>query len=148
MRRVCAKQSFRFGTGVASVVEALLDNGQPMLHRVTAGVHCNRAVNPLNIEAQVQGAALMGLGTTLPGAAITLKDGQVQQGNFGDYTVARMPQMPAIEVHTVPSDEAPTGMGEPGLPPLAPAFANAIAPVRQAPARTAVPACVTHVTAS
>jgi isoquinoline 1-oxidoreductase beta subunit len=102
-------------------------DGQPVLHKVTAGVHCNRAINPLTIEAQVQGAALMGLGTTLPGAAITLKDGVVQQSNFGDYTVARMPQMPQIEVHIVPSSEAPSGMGEPGLPPLAPAFANALA---------------------
>jgi isoquinoline 1-oxidoreductase beta subunit len=127
-----------FGSVVAYVVEASVDNGQPVLHKVTAGVHCNRAVNPLNVEAQVQGAALMGLGTTLPGAEITLKDGVVQQSNFGDYTVARMPQMPAIEVHIVPSDDAPTGMGEPGLPPLAPAFANALArltgkPLRQLP---------------
>ncbi len=116
-----------FGSIVAYVVEASMNGDEPVLHRVTAGVHCNRAVNPLNVEAQVQGAALMGLGTTLPGAAITLKDGVVQQSNFGDYTVARMPQMPAIEVHIVPSDDDPTGMGEPGLPPLAPAFANAIA---------------------
>ncbi|MFZ5546200.1 MAG: molybdopterin cofactor-binding domain-containing protein [Pseudomonadota bacterium] len=124
-----------FSSVVAYVVEASLDNGQPVLHSVTAGVHCNRAVNPLNVEAQVQGAALMGLGTTLPGAAITLKDGRVEQGNFGDYTVARMPQMPAISVHIVPSDEPPTGMGEPGLPPLAPAFANAIAQITGKPMR-------------
>jgi isoquinoline 1-oxidoreductase beta subunit len=89
-------------------------------------VHCNLAVNPLTIEAQVQGAALMALGTTLPGAAITLKDGMVEQQNFSDYTVARIADMPQIDVHVVPSAEAPTGMGEPGLPPLAPAFANAI----------------------
>ena len=69
----------------------------------------------------------MGLGTTLPGAAITLKDGVVEQHNFSDYTVARMPDMPRVEVHIIPSADPPTGMGEPGLPPLAPAFANAIA---------------------
>jgi isoquinoline 1-oxidoreductase beta subunit len=83
-------------------------------------------VNPLSVEAQIQGAALMALGTTLPGAAITLKDGVVEQQNFGDYTVARMNDMPQIEVHIVPSNDPPTGLGEPGLPPLAPAFANAL----------------------
>lgn len=116
-----------FGSVVAYVVEASLKDGQPVLHKVTAGVHCNTVVNPMSVQAQVQGAALMALGTTLPGSAITLKDGVVQQSNFSDYTVARLPQMPLIEVHTVPSTDPPTGMGEPGVPPLAPAFANAIA---------------------
>jgi isoquinoline 1-oxidoreductase subunit beta len=116
-----------FQSVVAYVVEASVKDGTPKLHRVTAAVHCNRAVNPLSIEAQVQGAALMALGTTLPGSAITFKDGVVEQQNFSDYTVARMPDMPQIEVHIVPSAEPPTGMGEPGLPPLAPAYANAIA---------------------
>jgi isoquinoline 1-oxidoreductase beta subunit len=124
-----------FGSVVAYVVEASMQGGQPTLHKVTAGVHCNTPVNPLSIEAQVQGAALMGLGTTLPGAAVTFRDGIVQQSNFSDYTVARMPQMPAIEVHIVPSTEPPTGMGEPGLPPLAPAFANAIAKLTGKPLR-------------
>ncbi len=115
-----------FGTVVAYVVTASVENGAPKLHKVTAAVHCNQPVNPLTIEAQVQGAVLMALGTTLPGAAITLKDGIVEQGQFSDYAVARMPDMPLVEVHIVPSVEAPTGMGEPGLPPLAPAFANAV----------------------
>jgi isoquinoline 1-oxidoreductase beta subunit len=115
-----------FNSVVAYVVEASVVKGVPKLHRVTAGVHCNLAVNPLTIEAQVQGAVLMALGTTLPGAAITLKDGLVEQKNFSDYTVARMPDMPHVDVYIVPSGDAPTGMGEPGLPPLAPAFANAL----------------------
>ncbi|NVM77959.1 isoquinoline 1-oxidoreductase beta subunit [Duganella sp. SG902] len=115
-----------FNTVIAYVVVASVKNGQPKLHSVTAGVHCNTAVNPLTIEAQIQGAALMGLGMTLPGAAITLKDGVVEQQNFSDYTVARMTDMPKIDVHIVPSNDPPTGMGEPGLPPLAPAFANAL----------------------
>ncbi|MHA4869397.1 xanthine dehydrogenase family protein molybdopterin-binding subunit [Duganella sp. PWIR1] len=115
-----------FNTVIAYVVVASVKNGQPKLHKVTAGVHCNTAVNPLTIEAQIQGAALMGLGMTLPGAAITLKDGVVEQQNFSDYTVARMTDMPKIDVHIVPSNDPPTGMGEPGLPPLAPAFANAL----------------------
>ena len=116
-----------FGTVVAYVVEASVTKGEPRLHSVTAGIHCNRAINPMTIEAQVQGAALMGFGTTLPGAAITLKDGVVEQQNFSDYTVARMNEMPKVAVHIVPSEDPPTGMGEPGLPPLAPAYANAIA---------------------
>jgi isoquinoline 1-oxidoreductase beta subunit len=101
-------------------------------------VHCNLVINPRTVEAQVQGAALMGLGLCLPGAAITLKDGEVEQSNFGDYRVARITEMPEIAVFTVPSADPPTGMGEPGLPPLAPAFANAVArltgkPLRQMP---------------
>ncbi|MBP1206152.1 isoquinoline 1-oxidoreductase beta subunit [Duganella sp. 1411] len=116
-----------FGTVVAYVVVASVNkDGTPRLNKVTAGVHCNTAVNPLTIEAQIQGAALMGLGMTLPGAAITIKDGVVEQQNFSDYTVARMTDMPAIDVHIVPSNDPPTGIGEPGLPPLAPAFANAL----------------------
>ncbi len=115
-----------FNTVVAYVVEASVTKGVPRLHKVTAGVHCNLAVNPLTIGAQVEGAVLMGLGMTLPGAAITLKDGVVEQQNFSDYTVARMTDMPQVAVHIVPSAEPPTGMGEPGLPPLAPAYANAI----------------------
>jgi isoquinoline 1-oxidoreductase beta subunit len=116
-----------FDSVVAYVVEASVTDGQPKLHRVTSGVHCNLAVNPRTIEAQVQGAAVMGLSMCLAGSAITLKDGVVEQSNFSDYTVARITDVPAFDVHIVPSADAPTGMGEPGLPPLAPAFANAVA---------------------
>ena len=116
-----------FNSVVAYVVEASVKDGKPVLHSVTAGVHCNLVVNPKSLEAQVQGGALMGLSMCLPGAAITLKDGVVEQSNFSDYVVPRITEMPQIAVHTAPSGDAPTGMGEPGLPPLAPAFANAIA---------------------
>ncbi|HWW07715.1 xanthine dehydrogenase family protein molybdopterin-binding subunit [Collimonas sp.] len=131
-----------FQSVVAYVVEASLRDGQPVLHRVTAGVHCNLAVNPRSVEAQIQGAAIMGLSMCLPGSAITLKDGVVEQSNFSDFTVARMTDIPTLDVHIVPSAEPPTGMGEPGLPPLAPAFANAIAqltgkPIRQLPFKLA-----------
>ena len=131
-----------FDSVVAYVVEASVKEGQPVLHKATAGVHCNLVINPRTVETQVQGAALMGLGMCLPGAAITLKDGVVEQQNFGDYIVARITDMPTISVHTVPSAEPPTGMGEPGLPPLAPAFANAISrltgkPLRELPFRMA-----------
>jgi isoquinoline 1-oxidoreductase beta subunit len=116
-----------FSTVVAYVVEASVKDNTPVLHSVTAGVHCNLAINPTSIEAQIQGAALMGLSMCLPGAAITLKDGVVEQSNFGDFPVPRISDMPLMAVFIVPSADAPTGLGEPGLPPLAPAFANAIA---------------------
>jgi isoquinoline 1-oxidoreductase beta subunit len=116
-----------FDSVVAYVVEASLSHGTPKLHKVWAGVHCNRAVNPLNTEALVQGAILIALGTTLPGAAITLKDGVVEQQNFIDYTMARIADMPVVDVAIVPSVDAPTSMDEAGVPPLAPAFANALA---------------------
>ncbi|WP_066270845.1 xanthine dehydrogenase family protein molybdopterin-binding subunit [Hydrogenophaga palleronii] len=124
-----------FSSIVAYVVEASVVDGTPKLHQVTAGVHCNLAVNPKSVEAQIQGGALMGLSMCLPGAAITLKDGVVEQSNFGDFAVPRITDMPAIAVHIVPSADAPTGMGEPGVPPLAPAFANAIASLTGKPLR-------------
>ena len=124
-----------FESVVAYVVEASVKDGQPVLHRATAGVHCNLVVNPRTVEAQVQGAALMGLSMCLPGAAITLKDGVVEQSNFGDFVLPRISDMPEIAVHIVPSAEPPTGMGEPGLPPLAPAFANALAQLTGKPLR-------------
>jgi isoquinoline 1-oxidoreductase beta subunit len=124
-----------FDSVVAYVVVASVRESRPVLHSVTAGVHCNLAVNPRSVEAQVQGAAVMGLSMCLPGAAITLKDGEVEQSNFGDFTVARITDIPEFDVHIVPSADAPTGMGEPGLPPLAPAFANAIASLTGKPQR-------------
>lgn len=130
---VAVHESFK--SVVAYVVEASVDKGQPRLHRVTAGVHCNLAVNPRSVEAQVQGAALMGLSMCLPGATITLKDGVVEQSNFGEFVVPRITDAPSIEVHIVPSAEPPTGIGEPGLPPLAPAFANAVARLTGKPQR-------------
>ena len=121
-----------FQSVVAYVVVARLQGKgkqrQVQLDEVHAGVHCNLCINPLSVEAQVQGAVAMALSTTLPGGAITLKDGVVQQSNYHDYRVARLPDYPRrVAVHIVPSTEAPTGMGEPGLPPLAPALANAVA---------------------
>jgi isoquinoline 1-oxidoreductase beta subunit len=120
-----------FESVVAYVVEARLQGqgkaAKPVLTKVTAGVHCNLCVNPRTVEAQVQGAVTMALATTMPRHAITFKDGVVEQGNFDSYPVPRMPDMPQVAVHIVPSNDPPKGMGEPGLPPLAPALANAIA---------------------
>jgi len=75
------------------------------------------------------------LSMCLPGAAITLKDGVVEQSNFSDFVVPRITDMPQMAVHIAPSAEPPTGIGEPGLPPLAPAFANAIARLTHKPLR-------------
>jgi isoquinoline 1-oxidoreductase beta subunit len=117
-----------FESVVAYVVEARLDaNKQPRIVKVTAGVHCNLCVNPQTVEAQVQGSALMALATTMEGHRITLKDGVVEQGNFHQMKPLRLPDAPPVAVFIVPSTDPPKGMGEPGLPPLAPAFANAIA---------------------
>jgi isoquinoline 1-oxidoreductase subunit beta len=121
-----------FESVVAYVVEAKISgkgkDRKPVLTAVTAGVHCNLCVNPRTVEAQVQGSVMMALATTLPGHAITLKDGVVEQSNFHQYIPARISDTPPkISVHIVPSNDPPKGMGEPGVPPLAPAFANAIA---------------------
>lgn len=124
-----------FESVLAYIVEASIVDGQPKLHKVTAGVHCNLVVNPKTVEAQVQGGIVMGLGFTLPGAEITLKDGIVQQNNWGDYIVPGHALTPQIEVYTVPSAEPPTGMGEPPVPPLAPAYANALATLTGKPLR-------------
>src|SRR4030095_7714518 len=98
-----------FESVVAYVVEASVEKGVPKLHAVTAGVHCNVAVSPPSVEAQVQGAALMGLSMCLPGAAITLKDGVVEQSNFGDFMVPRITDMPQVTVYIVPSADPPPG---------------------------------------
>ena len=129
-----------FNSVVAHVVAASIEGSRPKLHQVTSAIHCNLAVNPRSVEAQVEGAALMAIGTTLEGSEITLRDGQVEQSNFHDYIVPRMADMPPIDVHIVPSGDPPTGVGEPGLPPMAPAIANAIhaltgRPVRSLPIR-------------
>ena len=119
-----------------SVVEVSIEGGRPKVHRVTSAIHCNTAVNPRSVEAQVQGASLMGIGMTIDGAEITLVDGEVQQSNFDTYKVARITDMPPIDVHIVPSTDAPTGVGEPGLPPIAPAIANAVFALTGKPVRS------------
>ena len=89
-------------------------------------VDCGVAVNPDVIRAQMEGGIGFGLSAALHGA-ITLKDGRVEQSNFHDYRPLRINEMPRVEVHIVPSNEKPTGVGEPGVPPIAPAVANALA---------------------
>ena len=116
-----------FGSVVAYVVEVSMEGGKPKVHQVTAGVHANQIVNPLAAVAQIQGGAVFGLSMTQPGFAITLKDGIVEQSQFSDYPPPRITDVPTVAVHFVPSHDAPTGLGEPGVPALAPAIANAVA---------------------
>ena len=114
-----------FGSVCAQVAEVSLEGGNVKVHRVVAAINCGIAVNPLTIEAQVQSAIAFGLSAALH-SAITLKDGRVEQGNFHDYQVLRAGEMPQVEVHIVASTDKPTGVGEPGTPPIAPAVANAV----------------------
>ena len=114
-----------FGSYVAQVAEVSVAAGRVRVHRVVAAIDCGVAVNPAGVTAQVEGAIVYALAAALYGE-ITLKEGRVQQSNFHDYKPARMSDAPAIEVHIVPSTEPPSGVGEPGVPPLAPAVANAI----------------------
>jgi len=123
-RGVAVHESFK--SFVAEVAEVRIADGKPKVIRVVAAVDCGIAVNPDNIKAQVEGGIGFGLGAVLH-SKITLKDGMVEQGNFDGYEVLRFDEMPKVEVHIVPSAEAPTGIGEPGVPPIGPAVANAIA---------------------
>ncbi|MBX2868875.1 MAG: xanthine dehydrogenase family protein molybdopterin-binding subunit [Acidiferrobacterales bacterium] len=125
-----------FGSVVAHIVEVSMDGKNPVVHKVTSAIHCNTAVNPRSVEAQIQGAAIMGIGMLLSGAEITLKQGQVQQSNFHNYSLPRMPVVPEIAVYIVPSQDPPTGVGEPGLPPIAPAIANAMLALTGEPVTT------------
>jgi isoquinoline 1-oxidoreductase beta subunit len=115
-----------FKTFVAQVAEVSVGkDGQVKVDRVVCAVDCGTPINPDIIAAQMEGGIGFGLGAALYGA-ITLKDGRVEQDNFNGYRVLRMNEMPKVEVHIVPSAEAPTGVGEPGVAPLGPAVANAI----------------------
>ena len=125
-----------FGSVVAYIAEVSVANQKPVIHHVTSAIHCNLAINPRSVEAQIEGAALMAVGTTLPGAEITLDKGVVQQSNFHNYPLPRFTDMPSVSVHIVPSAEPPSGVGEPGLPPMAPAIANALARITGKPQRS------------
>jgi isoquinoline 1-oxidoreductase subunit beta len=114
-----------FGSICAQVAEVSLNGNDIRVHKVTAAFDCGLVVNPLTVEAQLQGAIAFGLSAALFGE-ITFKDGRVEQSNFHDYRVLRMNEMPLVEVVLVPGGEKPTGVGEPGTPPVAPAVANAL----------------------
>ncbi len=118
---------FSFDSYVAQVIEASVEkSGAVRVHRVVCAVDCGTVVNPDTVKAQMEGGIIFGLTAALK-TEITLEKGRVKQSNFHNYPMVRMSEAPAsIEVHIVPSEERPTGVGEPSVPPVAPALANAI----------------------
>jgi len=120
---VAVHQSFE--SYVAEVAEVSIDNGKVRVHKVVCAVDCGFVVNPDGVRQQLESAVVYGLSAALHGE-ITLENGRVQQSNFHDYPPLRYSEMPAVEVHIVQSDAAPTGIGEPGTPPVGPAVANAV----------------------
>jgi isoquinoline 1-oxidoreductase beta subunit len=116
-----------FGSFVAQVAEVTVKpDGSVRVDRIVCAVDCGIVINPDNVRAQIEGSVGFALSAVLHGA-ITLKDGVVEQSNYHDYAPIRINEMPKVEVHLVPSTEKPSGIGEPGVPPVAPAVANAIA---------------------
>jgi isoquinoline 1-oxidoreductase beta subunit len=123
-RGIALRKSFE--SYVAEVAEVSLDpDGEVRVHKVVCAVDCGIAVNPWNVVAQMESAIVYGLTAALY-SELTIDKGRVQQSNFHDYPVLRIDRMPEIEVHLVKSTEPPTGVGEPGVPPIAPAVANAL----------------------
>ncbi len=123
-----------YGTVVAQVVEASEERGRPRVHKVTCAVDCGPVVNPDGVLAQMEGSIAFGLSAALYGR-LRLRAGRVQESNFHDYRLVRLREMPEVEVMIIPS-EAPTGgAGEPGVPPVAAALANALSRVRESPIR-------------
>jgi isoquinoline 1-oxidoreductase beta subunit len=114
-----------FGSWCAQVAEVSIEDKAITVHRVVCAVDCGRAINPETIRAQMEGGIVFGLSAALYGQ-ITMKRGRVQQSNFHDYPVLRMSAMPAVEVHIVPSEAPPSGIGEPGTPLMAAALGNAL----------------------
>lgn len=114
-----------FDSYVAEVAEVSVENGKLRVHRVVCAVDCGMVVNPDGVRQQIESAVVFGLSAALHGE-ITLENGRVVQSNFHDYAPLRFSEMPQIEVHIVASEAAPTGIGEPGTPPISPAVANAV----------------------
>ena len=128
-----------FASFVAQVAEVSIEQGKVRVHRVVCAVDCGIVVNPNTVAAQMESGIIFGLTAALKGE-ITLANGRVQQSNFNDYPLLRFDEAPRIEVYIVPSSDPPGGVGEPGVPPIAPAVANAVyaltgTPVRKLPIR-------------
>lgn len=114
-----------FGSFAAQVAEVSVNKGEVKVHRIVSAIDCGLAVNPDSLKAQMESSVSYGLGAAMQ-SEITFKDGMVEQSNFHDYQVMRMANMPKVEVYIVQSADKMGGVGEPGLPPVAPAVTNAI----------------------
>jgi isoquinoline 1-oxidoreductase subunit beta len=114
-----------FGSVVGQLVEVSNRKGKPRVHKVWCAVHCGKVVNPEGAKAQIEGGIVYGLSAALY-EAVPIANGEPQVSNFHDYPALRMSEMPEVETHFVESEENPTGLGEPGTPPIAPALANAL----------------------
>jgi isoquinoline 1-oxidoreductase beta subunit len=115
-----------FGSFIAQVAEVSVSaEGEVRVHRVVCAIDCGKIVNPDTIKAQMESGIVFGLSAALHGK-ITFQSGRVEQSNFHDYPILRLNEMPLVEVHIVSSKEKSGGVGEPGVPPIAPAVCNAI----------------------
>lgn len=115
-----------FKSTVAQIAEVSVSTaGEIKVHRVVCVIDCGIVVNPDQVMAQLEGAIIFGLSAALKGQ-ISIEQGQIQQANFEDYPILTLAETPEIEVHIVPSQDPPGGVGEPGVPPIAPAVANAV----------------------
>jgi isoquinoline 1-oxidoreductase beta subunit len=114
-----------FGSYIGAVVDVTLKGKRVTVHKVVSAIDCGTAVHPANINAQMESGTVYGLTAALRGQ-ITLKSGAVEQGNFGDYPMLSMAEMPLIDTYIMPSSEAPGGVGEPATGPISGALANAI----------------------
>ena len=113
------------GSFNAQVAEVSVTNGKLRVHRVVCAVDCGQVINPAIVEQQIQGGIVYGLSAALKGA-ITIDRGRVQQSNFHEYDVLRIDEMPVVEVHIIPSQNAPGGIGEASTPSVVPAVTNAV----------------------
>jgi isoquinoline 1-oxidoreductase subunit beta len=124
-----------FGSIVAQVAEVSLEGGKPRVHRVICAIDCGTVVNPDTVKQQMQSSVVFALTAALYGK-VDIVDGAVQQTNFPNYPMVKLAQSPAVDVHIVPSQRVPAGVGEPGVPPLAPAVANALFALTQKRSRS------------
>jgi isoquinoline 1-oxidoreductase beta subunit len=114
-----------FGSIVAQVAEVSMQDGKPRVHRVVCAIDCGTVVNPNIVAQQMESSVIFALTAALYGR-IDIVDGVVQQKNFNDYAMVKLAEAPVVETYILPSTRHPGGVGEPGVPPLAPAVANAV----------------------